>query len=191
MASSSFPRVAPIRVAPIRFAPIRVAPIRVANHESDVGGDALEAGASEEGCQPCRELADVREAPATHRSVDGQADVPRENGEAGLAAATNAVMEETGEQVDDSDDSSDYNSTRILRVNQRLYRKGRRCDACREVQRHRVCLVEVADNGFVHQCGRWESFGDDEELEVYKLCQVCFVQAQGLLDGGLIWAWEA
>ena len=84
MASSSFPRVAPIRVA---------------NHESDVGGDALEAGASEEGCQPCRELADVREAPATHRTVEGQADVARENGEAGLAAATNAVMEETGEQV--------------------------------------------------------------------------------------------
>ena len=79
---------------------------------------------------------------------------------------------------------------RLKRVNQRWYRKGRRCDACREVQQHWLCLVEVADNGFVHQCGRWEDFGDDEEIEIYKLCQICFLQVQGLLDGDLIWQLE-
>ena len=47
-------------------------------------------------------------------------------------------------------------------------------------------LVEVADSGFVHQCGRWEDFGDDEEIEIHKLCQICFLQVQGLLDGDLI-----
>ena len=79
---------------------------------------------------------------------------------------------------------------RLKRVNQRWYRKGRRCDACREVQQHWLCLVEVADSGFVHQCGRWEDFGDDEEIEIYKLCQICFLQVQGLLDGDLIWQVE-
>ena len=79
---------------------------------------------------------------------------------------------------------------RLKRVNQRWYRKGRRCDACREVQQHWLCLVEVADSGFVHQCGRWEDFGDDEEIEIYKLCQICFLQVQGLLDGDLMWQLE-
>ena len=76
------------------------------------------------------------------------------------------------------------------RVNQRLYRKGRRCDACQEVQSHWLCLVQVADSGFVHQCGRWEDYGDDEQFEIYKLCQICFVQVQELLDGDVIWQCE-
>ena len=76
------------------------------------------------------------------------------------------------------------------RVNQRFCRNARRCDACREVQIHWVNLVEVADSGFVHQCGRWEDFGEDEPIEIYKLCKICFVQVQGLLDGDLIWQLE-
>ena len=69
------------------------------------------------------------------------------------------------------------------RVNQRFCRNARRCDACRKVQQRWVCLVEVADSGFVHQC-------EDEPIEIYKLCKICFVQVQGLLDGDLIWQLE-
>ena len=72
------------------------------------------------------------------------------------------------------------------RINQRTHRKAKRCDACREVQDH-WCLVEVTDGGHFQQGGLWVESGANELSDIYKLCKICQIQVQGILDADLIW----
>lgn len=73
------------------------------------------------------------------------------------------------------------------RINQRMERNAKRCDVCREVQHHWVCLLEVADSGFLQQGGLWVEYCEDELLDTYKLCKICRMQVEGLLEVDLIW----
>jgi len=72
------------------------------------------------------------------------------------------------------------------RVNRRYRRKARRCYACQENQHHWSGLVEVADAGKVGPNGRWVEAGDDELLDVYKLCNKCWQQAKTLVEADII-----